>query len=151
MPAATRAAQLLRDLQQRGDTGSYGLGSRLARRVRQAQGLAPGQRCTRQTLPVVVESPYQPLTPRRATWLVRRREETRGEAEVHQRAQLPAQHAEGAEAIGLDQEFAQLRANSSQCSLDGSLAEACRPPGRWKPFNAWPRGALKAMRPSRQA
>ena len=34
------------------------------------------------TLPVVAESPCQLLTPRRATWLVLRRQETRHEAEA---------------------------------------------------------------------
>jgi transposase len=71
------AARLFRDLQQRGYAGSYALVAAYARRVRQAQGLAHGQRCTRQPLPVVAESPYQALTPRRATWLVLRREEQR--------------------------------------------------------------------------
>jgi transposase len=118
------AAQLFRDLKQRGYTGSYGLIAAYARRVRQAQGLAPGQRCTRQTLPVVVESPYQPLTPRRATWLVLRREETRGEAEVHQLAQLQAQHAEVAEAIDLAQEFAQLVRQQQPVRLDSWLERA---------------------------
>jgi len=71
------AARLFRDLQQRGYAGSYALVAAYVRRVRQAQGLAPGQRRTQQTLPCVAESPYQPLTPRRATWLVLRHEEQR--------------------------------------------------------------------------
>ena len=71
------AMRLFRELRQRGYGGSYGLVAAYARRLRQAQGLAPGQRRARQPLPVVAESPYQPLTPRRATWLVLRREEQR--------------------------------------------------------------------------
>jgi transposase len=56
----------------------------------------------------VAEPLYQPLTPRRATWLVLRHEETRTEAEAQQLAQLHAQQAEVAEAIDLAQDFAQL-------------------------------------------
>jgi transposase len=118
------AAQLFRDLKQRGYAGSYALVAAYARRLRQAQGLAPGQRCTRQTLPVVAESPYQPLTPRRVTWLVLRHEEARDEAEVHQRAQLQAQHAEVAEAIDLAQEFAQLVRQRQPTQLDPWLKRA---------------------------
>jgi transposase len=100
--------RLFRDLQQWGYAGSYGLIAAYARRLRQAQGLAPGQRCTRQLLPVVAESPYQALTPRRATWLVLRRTEQRTAAEAEQLARLRAQQAEVAEAIDLAEDFAQL-------------------------------------------
>jgi transposase len=57
----------------------------------------------RQRLPVVAEPVSEPLTPRRATWLVLRRAEQRTEAEAQQLAQLHAQSAEVAEAIDLAQ------------------------------------------------
>lgn len=79
-----------------------------ARRLRQAQGLPPARRRPRQALPTVVEPPYQPLTPRRATWLVLRRATQRTEAETQQLTQLHAQSAEVAEAIDLAQDFAIL-------------------------------------------
>src|SRR5439155_1261431 len=75
-------------------------------RIRQAQGIPPRRQGLRQTLPVVAEPACQPLTPRRATWLVLRREATRTAAEAHQLAQLRAQQAEVAEAIDLAQDFA---------------------------------------------
>ena len=50
----------------------------------------------------------QPLTPRRAAWLVLRRETTRPAAETQQLAQLRAQQAKVAEAIALAQAFATL-------------------------------------------
>ena len=81
-------ACLFRDLQQRGYPGSYGPAASYARRLRQAQGLSPGQHRPQQSLPSVFESPGQPLTPRRATWLVLRRETKRIEAEAQQLAQL---------------------------------------------------------------
>jgi transposase len=67
--------RLFRDLQRCGYAGSDGLVAAYARRLPQAQGLAPGQRRARQLLPMVAKSPYQPLTPRRATWLLLRRAE----------------------------------------------------------------------------
>jgi transposase len=79
-----------------------------ARRVRQAQGLPPGHRCPRRSLPVVAEPLCQPLTPRRATWLVLRRETKRTEAEAQQLAHLRAQQAAVAEAIDLAQDFTRL-------------------------------------------
>jgi transposase len=66
------AMRLFRELQQRGYPGRYGSVAAYARRLRQAQGLAPGQRCPRRSLPRVAEPVCQPLTPRRATWLVLR-------------------------------------------------------------------------------
>jgi transposase len=116
--------RLFRDLQRRGYTGSYGLIAAYARRLHQAQGLAPGQRCTRQPLPVGAESPYQPLTPRRATWLVLRRGEQRTADETQQLAQLPAQHAEVDEAIDLAQDFAQLVRQRQPERLDTWLERA---------------------------
>ena len=81
------AMRLFRDLRQRGYAGGYGVVAAYVRRLRQAQGLPPGHRCPRQALPPVAEPPCQPLTPRRATWLVLRREAKRTEAEAQQLAQ----------------------------------------------------------------
>lgn len=118
------AMQLFRDRQRRGDAGSYGLVAAYVRRLRQAQGLAPGQRRARQPLPMVAESPYQPLTPRRATWLVLRRAERRTAAEAEQLAQLRAQQADVAEAIDLAQDFAALVRQRQPERLDAWLARA---------------------------
>src|SRR5438477_1417304 len=100
--------RLFRDLRQRGYAGGYGVVAAYARRLRQAQGLPPGHRCARQPLPAVAEPPWQPLTPRRATWLVVRRAAKRTEAETQQLLQRHAQAAEVAEAIDLAQDFAIL-------------------------------------------
>ncbi len=95
-----------------------------ASRLRQTQGLAPRRRGLRQTLPVVAEPSWQPLTPRRATWLVLRREEKRTEDEAQQLAQLREQHAEVAEAIALAQDFAQLVRQRQPARLDAWLQRA---------------------------
>jgi transposase len=99
---------LFRELQSRGYTGSYRRVAAYASRLRQAQGLPPRRQGRRQTLPVVAEPACQPLTPRRATWLVLRREAKRTEAEAQQLALLREQHAEVTEAIDLAQDFLQL-------------------------------------------
>src|SRR6266446_554275 len=94
------------------------------RRLRQAQGLAPGQRCPRRPLPRVTEPVCPPLTPRRATWLVLRRATKRTEAETQQLTQLQAQHAEVAEAIDLAQDFATLVRQRQPGQLDPWLQRA---------------------------
>ena len=116
--------RLFRDLRQRGYAGGYGVVAAYARRLRQAQGLPPGHRRPRQPLPAVAEPPCQPLTPRRATWLVLRREAKRTEAEAQQLAQLRAQQAEVAEAIDLAQDFATLVRQRQPEALDPWLQRA---------------------------
>ena len=118
------AMRLFRDLRQRGYAGGYGVVAAYARRLRQAQGLSPGQRRPRQALPSVAEPLCQPLTPRRAAWLVLRRETKRTEAEAQQLAQLREQHAEVTEAIDLAQEFTQLVRQRQPASLDPWLQRA---------------------------
>ena len=117
-------ARLFRDLQQRGDTGSYARVAAYTRRRRPAQGFTPGQRCPRQPLPAVTEPPCPPLTPRRATWLVLRREAKRTAAEVQQLAQLRAQSTAIAEAIDLAQDFATLVRQRQSERLDPWLKRA---------------------------
>jgi len=116
--------RLFRELQPQGYTGSYARVAAYARRLRQAQGLPPAHRRSRQALPTVVELPYQPLTPRRATWLVLRRETQRTEAETQQLTQLHAQSAEVAEAIDLAQDFAILVRQRQPAQLDPWLKRA---------------------------
>jgi len=116
--------RLLRDLRQRGYAGGYGVVAASARRLRQAQGLPPGHRCARQPLPAVAEPPWQPLTPRRATWLVLRRETKRTDTETQQLTALRAQQAEVAEAMDLAQDFATLVRQRQPTQLDPWLQRA---------------------------
>jgi len=118
------AMRLFRDLRQRGYAGCYGVVAAYARRLRQAQGLPPGHRRARQPLPAVAEPACQPLTPRRATWLVLRRETQRTEAEAQQLTQLQAQSPAVAEAIDLAQDFAALVRQRQPAQLDPWLKRA---------------------------
>src|SRR2546426_6095724 len=118
------AMQLFRALQPRGYTGSYRRVAAYASRLRQAQGLPPRRQGRRQTMPVVAEPASPPLTPRRATWLVLRREAKRTEAETQQLTQLHAQDTAVAEAIDLAQDFAQLVRQRQPEHLDPWLQRA---------------------------
>jgi transposase len=118
------AMWLFRDLRQRGYTGGYGVVAAYARRLRQAQGLPPGHRRARQPLPAVAEPSCPPLTPRRATWLVLRREAQRTAAERQQLAQVRAQQAEVAEAIELAEAFATLVRQRQPTQLEPWLQRA---------------------------
>jgi transposase len=118
------AIQLFRELQPRGYTGSYRRVAAYASRLRQAQGLPPRRQGRRQTLPVVAEPACQPLTPRRAAWLVLRRPEKRTAEEAQQLTQLHAQSAEVAEAIDLAQDFATLVRQRQPAQLDAWLQRA---------------------------
>src|SRR5712692_7302317 len=118
------ATQLFQELQPRGYTGSSRRVAAYVSRVRQAQGLPPRRQGRRQTLPVVAEPACQPLTPRRATWLVLRREAKRTEAEAQQLTQLQAQSVEVAEAIDLAQDFATLVRQRQPERLDPWLTRA---------------------------
>jgi transposase len=122
------AMRLFRDLRQHGYAGGYGVVAAYARRLRQAQGLPPGHRRARQPLPAVAEPSCQPLTPRRATWLVLRRTEKRTEAEAQQLALLRAQQAEVAETIDLAQDFATLVRQRQPTQLDPWLHRATASP-----------------------
>jgi transposase len=73
---------------------------------------------------MVAESPYQPLTPRRATWLVLRRAEQRTAAEAEQLAPLRAQQADVTAAIDLAQALAERVRHRQPARLDAWLARA---------------------------
>jgi transposase len=118
------AIQLLQEIRLRGYTGSYRRVTAYVSRIRQAQGIPPRRQGRRQILPVVAEPVSQPLTPRRATWLVLRRAEHRTAAEAQQLAQLQAQSAEIAEAIDLVQDFTALVRQRQPERLDPWLTRA---------------------------
>jgi transposase len=118
------AIQLFQELQACGYTGSYRRVTAYISRIRQAQGIPPRRQGRCQSLPVVAEPVSQPLTPRRATWLVLRRAERRTAAEAQQLAQLHAQSAEVAEAIDLAQDFAHLVRQRQPARLDPWLTRA---------------------------
>jgi transposase len=118
------AIQLFQEIRLRGYTGSYRRVTAYVSRIRQAQGIPPRRQGRRQRLPMVAEPVFQPLTPRRAMWLVLRRAEQRTEVEAQQLAQLHAQSAEIAEAIDLAQDFTHLVRQRQPEHLDPWLERA---------------------------
>src|SRR6266478_2884954 len=118
------AIQLFRELQAQGYPGSSRRVTASVSRIRQAQGLPPRCQGRRQRLPVVAEPASPPLTPRRATWLVLRREAQRTEAETQQLTQLRTQSTAVAEAIDLAQDFTQLVRQRQPAQLDPWLQRA---------------------------
>jgi transposase len=118
------AIQLFRELQLRGYPGSYRRVTAYVSRIRQAQGIPPRRQGRRQSLPMVAEPVAQPLTPRRATWLVLRREAKRTATEAQQLAQLREQHPAVAEAIDLAEDFAHLVRQRQPERLDAWLQRA---------------------------
>ena len=118
------ARQVFHLLQRQGYRRSYATVARYAQRLRPAQGLAPRQRPSGQTLPLVAEPQHGQLTPRHAAWLVRRRPETRVADDEHHLAQLPAQQADRAEAVALAREFAALVRTRQPDRLEGWLTPA---------------------------
>jgi transposase len=118
------AIQLFQEIRRRGYPGSYRRVTAYVSRIRQAQGIPPRRQGRRQRLPVVAEPVVQPLTPRRATWLVLRREAKRTTTEAQQLAQLREQHPAVAEAIDLAQDFTQLVRQRQPERLDAWLQRA---------------------------
>jgi len=118
------ARQVFQRLQQQGYRGSYATVARYARRLRQAQGLAPRQPRPEHPLPVVAELPHGHLTPRGTAWLVLRRPETRAPDEEQQLEQLTAQQPELAEAVTLARDLTDLMRTRQPERLDGWLTRA---------------------------
>jgi transposase len=106
--------------------------------MRQAQGLAPGQRRSDQPLPVVTEAPRRLPTPRRATGLVIRPPERPTAQDRHQLAQLTEQSPELAEAVTLAQGFAGLVRQRQPTRLEPWLARAAT--SALPPFRRFARG-----------
>jgi transposase len=125
-------------IRRQGFRGQYGMVALYVRRMRQAQGRAPGQRRSPQPLPAVTEVPRRLLTPRRATWLVLRPAERSTDQDHHQLAQLTTQSSELAEAVALAQDFAGLVRQRLPAPLDLWLARAAT--STLMPFRRFARG-----------
>jgi transposase len=115
-------AQLYREIKAQGFRGQSTIVGDYVRRMRAAQGrLSPGHTAPQATTMVAAATP---LTPRAATWLVIRREETLDAQERRQLVELQSQEGEVAEAIRLSQDFAALVRQRQPAQLDGWLERA---------------------------
>ncbi|WP_414589297.1 transposase [Scytonema sp. PCC 10023] len=114
----------LHEIQKQGYTGSYDTVARYTRRIRHSQGLKPRQRYSKQVLPKVAEPEKLRLTPRRAAWLVLRKQESLEPNDEQLIALLIAQHPDLAQAIELAQGFAQMVRTLTPLQLDEWLTQA---------------------------
>jgi transposase len=121
------ASKLFREMQTHGFAGHYGLVAAYVRRMRTAQRATSKPQTT--AAPVKVTEPAEkPLTPKRATWLVLRREDKREDAAADQAllGQIQAQHGALAEAIALSQDFAELLRQRQPEKLESWLERAAQ-------------------------
>lgn len=113
---------LFREIQKQGYRGSYMTVSRYVRQMAQAQGVTL-RRSPSHRLPAVVDSPRPPLTPKRAAFLVIRRDETL-QADEKQLLQRLVEQSELAPTITLAQAFAQIVRQRQFEQFDGWLEQA---------------------------
>jgi transposase len=117
-------AQRYRDIKAQGFRGQSTIVCDYVRRMRAAQRhLSPGH--ASQPVTTIGEA-TTPRTPREATWLVIRREETLDAQEKRQLTALQSQEGEVAEAIRLSQDFATLVRQRQPAQLDSWLERAAR-------------------------
>ena len=95
------ALQLFEEIQPLGYLGSYDTVARYVRRLRSSVGIKTQQWYSIKSLPKVIESEKLSVTPRRATWLVLRPEESRIEVDEKLIVLLRTQHSDIAEAMEL--------------------------------------------------
>jgi transposase len=136
-------SHLFRTIRRQGFRGQYGIVALYVRRMRQVQGLAPGQRRSPQPLPAVTEMPRRLLTPRWATWLVLRPSERSTKQDHHQLAQLTTQAPELAEAVALAQDFAGLIRRRQPAQLEPWLRRAAT--SALPPFRRFAKGLRADM------
>ena len=108
---------LFRTIRGQGVQGQSGMVALDVRHMRQAQGLAPGQRRRTQPRPTVTDAPARPLTPRRATWLVLRPPDQRPDEDQPPLTPL-TEHPALVQAIALAQDFASLVRQRQPTPLD---------------------------------
>ncbi len=118
------ALMLFQEIEKQGYTGSYDTVARYARRIRQSLRLKPRQRYSKQILPKVAEPEKFCLTPRRAAWLVLRKQESLQPNDEQLIELLIAQHSDLAQAIELAQGFAQMVRTLTPLQLDEWLTQA---------------------------
>jgi transposase len=115
-------ARLYREIKALGFRGQSTIVCDYVRRMRAAQRRLSPDHAAQQATTIVEATP--PLTPREATWLVIRREETLDAQERRQLVELQRQEGEVAEAITLSQDFAALVRQRQPAQLDSWLERA---------------------------
>ena len=92
--------------------------------MRQALGIKPRRKYPSCKLKIIVDDHKLPLTVRRATWLILRREKNRDDEDEQIIKQLSSQHPAFADAIELSQDFAQMLRERTPEQFDNWLSRA---------------------------
>ncbi|MHC5775947.1 ISL3 family transposase [Nostoc sp.] len=115
---------LFEEIQKQGYKGSYDTVARYTRRIRNVQGIQPRKRYSVKSLPKVTQPKKLCLTPRRAVWIVLRKQESQLPEDEQLITLLTAQHPDLAEAIELAQGFAQIVRQRQPSQLEPWLTQA---------------------------
>jgi transposase len=130
------AKQLFGEITSQGFRGQYSIVAEYTSRLRTAQERVYKRRRSGPCAPLTEAN--KPLTPRGATWLVRRREAKLDDTQRQQIARLREQEGEIAEAITLAQDFASLVRQRHPDQLDTWLERAIA--SCLQPFQSFAKG-----------
>lgn len=127
-------------LQQQGYTGSERTLTRYISQLREAQGLPPTRVPQAKGLPKVIDPQSPPLTARRASYLILKRQENREPEDTELLVQLVAQHPNLAITVELASEFLQLLRQQQADVFEVWLGKALQ--SSLKPFQTFAQGLL---------
>lgn len=127
-------------LQQQGYQGSERTLTRYISQLRQAQGLPAKPGHSPQSSVKVVDPQSPPLTARRVSYLIVKRQENRARADQELMEQVVAQHPDLAIAVALADEFLQLLRQRQGEALEAWLMKALK--RLLKPFQSFAAGLL---------
>lgn len=129
---------LLTLLQQQGYSGSERTLTRYMSQLREAQGLPPTRVQSTQALAKVIDPQLPPLTARRASYLVLKRQENRDPQDTDLLAQLSAEHPDLTIAVDLADQFLHLLRQQQAEAFEGWLKQALQ--SSLKPFELFAKG-----------
>lgn len=127
-------------LQQQGYQGSERTLTRYISHLRQAQGLPAKPGHSPQSSVKVVDPQSPPLTARRVSYLIVKRQENRARADRELMQQLVTKHSDLAIAVGLADEFLRLLRQRQGEALEAWLMKALE--SSFKPFQSFAAGLL---------
>ena len=137
--ASIKQPQILMTLlQQKGYTGSERTLTRYISQLREAQGLPPTRVQPAKDLLKVIAPQSPPLTARRATYLILKREDNREPEDMELLAQMVAQHPDLAIAVDIADEFLQLLRQQQADTFEVWLMKALK--SSLKPFQTFAEG-----------
>jgi transposase len=140
--AGVKDAKLLMiGLEEKGYRGGRRTLERYLSQVREAQGSPPRRRRSRKDLPRVIDLQLPPLTARRVSYLLLKRQENRDAEDQKLLSLLVAEHPDIARAIELSESFLQLLRQHQADEFDDWLMNAIK--SSLKPFKTFASGLFE--------